>query len=217
MSDLDLSPDSRSFKLREMFWNDDYRQYTSDRQLSGSEAQSQVDRARNFEILLEAMPPVIQPFDLLAGIPSAHQIRGGSLDLGHYDGHYTPGHANLIDKGLTGIRDRAREKLLDETDPERRDFLESTVIAYDAAIDFAARHADHADRLAADTEDPRCLDELRRIARACRRLDKPAEARAAIQQAKAALGRMNSDAPFTETTNYDQKEWSELLAQLSAS
>ncbi|HCV22030.1 MAG TPA: hypothetical protein DGN59_01115 [Candidatus Latescibacteria bacterium] len=90
-----------------------------------------------------------------------------SLDLGHYDGHYTPGNANLIRMGYIGIRNRAKEKLIGESDPSKRDFLEATVISYDAACAFAEKHARHAEALADETTDPQRRVELMQMAEVC--------------------------------------------------
>ena len=54
-----------------------------------------------------------------------------------------------------------------------------------------------------------------KIADAYRRLDKPVEARATLEQAKAVLARMRADLPFAETTNYSRQEWGQLLDSLS--
>merc|ERR1712000_569110 len=71
---------------------------------------------------------------------------GSSLDFGHYDGHYTPGNANLIRMGYIGIRNRAKEKLIGESDPSKRDFLEA---------------------LADETTDPQRRVELMQMAEVC--------------------------------------------------
>lgn len=52
------------------------------------------------------------------------------------------------------------------------------------------------------------------MANAYRRLDKPVEARATIEQAKAVLGRMKDESLFAETTNYNRRQWEELLKSL---
>ncbi len=53
------------------------------------------------------------------------------------------------------------------------------------------------------------------IASAYRRLNKPLEARATLEQAKAVLGRIKTESAFTETTNYNRQQWTELLDSLS--
>lgn len=170
MHELELDPGSRSALLREALWHRDHEQYLNGAVIAGSGAPGLVGRAKDFALLLGATPPVLQPGDLIAGISLAQPVEGSTLDLGTYDGHYPPGHVNLIRLGLTGIRDRATEKLQDETDPARRDFLEATVLAYEAACVFAGRHAAAAEALAGQTTDPGRRDDLTRVADACRQL-----------------------------------------------
>ncbi|MEW6751096.1 MAG: pyruvate formate lyase family protein [Candidatus Latescibacterota bacterium] len=170
MPNLELEPAGRSHALREMFWNREHEQYLDSRVLAGSGQPTLVGRARDFALLLDATPPVFQPRDLLAGIALLRPAEGSTLDLGHYDGHYTPGHANLVRLGYSGIRARAQEKLETEVDPARRGFLEATVIAYEAASRFAARHAVAARVLAESTEDPVRRADLVRTGQACDQL-----------------------------------------------
>lgn len=62
---------------------------------------------------------------------------------------------------------------------------------------------------------PEVLDAYVQIARAYRELGDSAQARGALEQAKAVLSRMKPEAAFTDTTNYDRAQWSELLDYLS--
>ena len=62
---------------------------------------------------------------------------------------------------------------------------------------------------------PEAIDAYVQIAGVYRRLDRPTEARRAIEQAKVVLGRMKPDADFTATTNFDRKQWTEVLEALS--
>jgi len=183
MRDLDLSPDSRSHQLRRMYWDGEHKAHLTTQVLMGSGKPELVGRARDFATLLEATPPVIQTADLLAGVSTVQRSEGSTLDLGEYDGHYTPGHANIIRMGYPGIRRRAAEKLADETDPVRRDFLEATALTYQAACDFAAKHAVHARALARVTPDPGRRDELVRMAEVCQEIatGPPASFQAGLQ------------------------------------
>lgn len=61
---------------------------------------------------------------------------------------------------------------------------------------------------------PEVLDAYVQIAACYRRLGKPEDARGTLQQAKVALRRMKSDAPFLDTTNFTREEWSRLLDSL---
>ena len=49
-----------------------------------------------------------------------------------------------------------------------------------------------------------------------RRLNRPAEARGTLQQAKVVLDRLPADAPFANSTNFSRREWTELLDWLNA-
>ena len=62
---------------------------------------------------------------------------------------------------------------------------------------------------------PEVLDAYVQIANAYRQLGDTAQARSALEQAKAVLGRMEREAAFTGSTNYDRAQWSELLDYLS--
>ncbi|MEE8397724.1 MAG: pyruvate formate lyase family protein, partial [Desulfobacterales bacterium] len=193
MQDLELAPDSRSHRLREMYWNGDHNQYIVSKVLAGSgepttanaakylamgyplfgriqHGSTLVERAEDFAALLNETSPVIQASDMLAGITTVLPAEGSTIALGHYDGHYTPGNANIIRMGYTGIRDRASEKLAAETDPAKRDFLEAAVISYDAACRFAETHALHAEALADEALDPKRRDELKQIASVCHQI-----------------------------------------------
>lgn len=183
MQDLELVPNSRSHHLREMYWRGEQEAYTICKVLVGSGESTQVGKAQDFATVLAETPPAIQPLDMLAGITTVSLAEGSSIDLGHYDGHYTPGHVNLIGMGYTGIRDRAQEKLADETDPSKRDFLQATVIAYDAASRFAEKHARHAQELADKSADPERRGELLCIAEVCHQIavGPPATFHAALQ------------------------------------
>jgi len=170
LQDLELDPNSRSYELREMYWNGEYNKHLVSKVLVGSGEPTLVGKAKDFATMLDETPPVIQPVDMIAGIRAAGSAEGSSIDLGHYDGHYTPGHPNIIHKGYTGIRDRAKEKLAVESDPSKRDFLEATVISYDAACRFAEKHALYAEELASKESDSGRKSELMRIAEVCHQI-----------------------------------------------
>lgn len=179
----DLDPAGRSYALREAFWRREPERYLIQERLEGCGEETLVGHARDFAAWLDASPPSIQPLDLLAGIALIRPAPGSSLNFGHYDGHYPPGHAKLMREGLTGIRDRARAKLAGETDPTKRDFLEAVVIAYEAARRCVARHACHAEELAARETDASRRAELQRMAAVCHQLTEgpPASFQAGLQ------------------------------------
>jgi len=163
-----LDPESRSFRLREEYWKNTPRQYETSVSLEPSSTPGLIGFGENFAARLDASPPAIQPYDMLAGVILAH-LPGdrGSFPLGEYDPHYPPGHIKLLRHGFAGIRDRAREKLEEETDPQKREFLESVAISYDAACRYAKRNADHARELAEDENDEQRKEELQQIANVC--------------------------------------------------
>ena len=95
-----------------------------------------------------------------------------------------PGHTTLdgkfYSKGLLDFKQQIAERIarLDFiNDPEvvaRREQLTGMSIACDAAVTFAERHADLAEKLARSEKEPRRREELERIAANCRRV--PAQA-----------------------------------------
>jgi len=64
---------------------------------------------------------------------------------------------------------------------------------------------------------PEVLEAYLQLARAYRRLNKPNEARSALDQAKVALARMKADQCFTEATNFGKEQWAELLDWMGGS
>jgi tetratricopeptide (TPR) repeat protein len=64
------------------------------------------------------------------------------------------------------------------------------------------------------TTAPEVLDAYLQIANVYRRMDRPAEARTSLEQARLALRRIPPDAPFEQTTNYNRKQWDDLLNRL---
>lgn len=62
---------------------------------------------------------------------------------------------------------------------------------------------------------PEVLEAYVQMARAYHRLGQAAEARAALEQAKLALARLEAGADFSKTTNYTRDQWSQLLDQLA--
>jgi tetratricopeptide (TPR) repeat protein len=62
--------------------------------------------------------------------------------------------------------------------------------------------------------EPESLEAYVQIASCYRRLNRPAEARSTLEQARVVLQRMRPDAEFTRTTRYDRQQWAELLTWL---
>jgi pyruvate-formate lyase len=167
---LELAPQSRTDRLREMYWRGTYRQSLVWVDLAGCDQDTLTGHAGDFSILLAASDPSIQPGELIVSSHLALPRDREALDFGYYNPHYPPGYATLLRMGLPGIRDHARGRLERESDPARREFLRAVEIAYDAACDHVARYAAHAADLAGAETDPDLRRDLQRIAAACHEL-----------------------------------------------
>lgn len=167
---LELDPDSRIFRLREMHWEKTHEGALASKPITGSGDDSLTGHARDFRSLLEASDPFIQPDELIVGTSLATPEDGESIDLGEYDPHYPPGHATLLTKGLAGIRDEARARLQGEADSASRDFLGAVEISYNAACRYVEKCGRHAAEMAAVEANPTRMLELERIASNCEEL-----------------------------------------------
>jgi formate C-acetyltransferase len=82
----------------------------------------------------------------------------------------------VLKRGFGGLRREAQEKLdaLDPLSPtantEKKPFLEAIILICDAIIGWANRHADLAEKMAAEESDPQRKAELELIAANCRRV-----------------------------------------------
>src|SRR5205814_3064245 len=92
---------------------------------------------------------------------------------GIFAGHCAVNYRKALAVGLEGLKREAREQLAAGVDEPGRDFLEAAVVACDAAIGWAHRHADLAAELASAEQDPLRREEYRALAEVCRRV--PAE------------------------------------------
>ena len=96
-------------------------------------------------------------------------------------GHLAPDYSRVLTRGLDAMAREAQERLgaLDLTDPaaiRMRDFCRAAAIVAEAAIRFANRFADLADRLGATEESAARRNELLAMARICRKVPaQPAE------------------------------------------
>jgi formate C-acetyltransferase len=165
-----LSPDSRSHRLREMYWQRTHTAAQTIRRVQASGDASLTGHARDFAALLDASDPWIQPHELIVSCHLALPEPGSGLDLGYHNPHYPPGHEILLRMGLPGMRDEAHRRLATETDPEKIDFLRAVEISYDAACQFVLKHARLAGDLAGSEPDAGRLAELRGISAICRAL-----------------------------------------------
>lgn len=180
---LELSSDSRSFRLREMYWNGTHSAALDEKLIIGSGEATMLGYAKDFAALIAVSEPFIQDDERIVGVCLAVPGDGSKLDLGQYDPHFPPGHQNILSLGLAGMRDSARKRSERVTDPDKRQFLEAVVIAYDAACDYVRKYARHATKLASLEPDPGRKDELLKIAAVCSELaaTRPSSFYAALQ------------------------------------
>ena len=95
------------------------------------------------------------------------------------DGHIIVDIHRVVNEGLESVIDRARQGLealhtaTDTHSLRSGAFLEGAVIACQAAIRFAERYAEEAERLAENTTDVDWREELRQIAEVCRERTRP--------------------------------------------
>ncbi|MBU9729176.1 pyruvate formate lyase family protein, partial [Diplocloster modestus] len=105
-----------------------------------------------------------------------------AADIGTYfqggDGHFAPDHPWLIKNGLQTIINQCQEglsKIDYKNDPEcvkKKDFYEAAIISANAVIQFAARYADLAEKMAAEETDEVRKQELLEMAQICRHVPK---------------------------------------------
>jgi len=109
----------------------------------------------------------------------------GAGNCGAIPGHLIPNYPKVLRLGFRAIAAELEEMRAQESDATRRDFLRALVICCEAAVAFAERYADEAERLAQRESDPPRRAELQEIARICRRV--PAEPVATFQEALQSL------------------------------
>ena len=98
--------------------------------------------------------------------------KGHRQDDGYSLTHWTGGYEKVLEKGLLGIKKDAEDRLarLDRADPEdfkKLPFVESVILALDAAAEIGGRFAAKARKLAAEKNDGKRKAELLKIAEAC--------------------------------------------------
>jgi pyruvate formate-lyase/glycerol dehydratase family glycyl radical enzyme len=96
------------------------------------------------------------------------------LEITYGIGHFTMNHPRVLKLGLAGIIAEAQERY-DALTPEERQaykglFFDAVIRSLRSAIRFARRYADLAESLAEREADPERAEELRTIARVCRRV-----------------------------------------------
>jgi formate C-acetyltransferase len=164
---LEFAPQGRIHRLREMYWAGTYRHGVAYKEIVGCEEDTLTGYARDFDTLLAASDPFIQPDELIVGSRLADPLDSEAIRLGYYNSHYPPGYVTLLRTGLAGIRDQARARLETEADPDKGEFLRAVAIAYDAACRHVTRYAAHASDMAAAESDPGRRRDLERIAAVC--------------------------------------------------
>jgi formate C-acetyltransferase len=171
----------RCIRLRDMHWRGTYRESVTSKYVGGVAGDTPVDYAEDFAKLLEASDPFIQADELIVGCCLV--TPEDEINTGFYNAHYPPGYATLLREGLPGIRDWARRRVKEESDPEKRAFLCAVEISYEAACRYSGKHADLAREMAVMEDDPSRMRDLRRIASACDELvtQAPASFHAALQ------------------------------------
>ncbi len=123
-------------------------------------------RARSFrDRAVRALPEDV--------LKAHHSLLFLLTSLGCGVGHLAPDYSRVLNRGLEAMAGEARAQLeaLDLTDPDalrRRDFCQAAAIVATAAVRFANRFADLAERLAAAETDAGRRIELVEIARICR-------------------------------------------------
>jgi pyruvate formate-lyase/glycerol dehydratase family glycyl radical enzyme len=125
-----------------------------------------------YDRVMAVLPDHVRQAQEIGAISGRGNITSG-------DGHIIVDYPTLMKSGLEGVIAQADEALAhlspyDGADARKRPFLEGVGIACNAAVRFAARYADEAERQAVQEQDAGRRAELERIAEACRRV--PAKA-----------------------------------------
>jgi pyruvate-formate lyase len=180
---LNLDSSSRISKLRELYWNKSHNTGLVRKNIEGSGDNSLIGHALDFSAILEASDVFLLPDDLIVGCHLALPKERGSLNLGHYDSHYPPGHETILNMGLTGIRDYARKRLETEIDNEKKEFLRAVEISYDSACKYAQKYADYISEMSLLETNPKRKDELKEISDVCHEIanDRPTSFHSALQ------------------------------------
>ncbi len=166
----ELDPSSRVYRLREMYWNKAHNAGLIRKEIHGSGEDTLIGHAKDFAEILKASDVFILPDELIVGCHLAIPKQGSNIKLGFYDPHFPPGHELILNMGIAGIRDYARERLLYETNSDSRDFLESVEISYNAACEYISKYADYISNLSLLETNPGRKNELKKICNICNEL-----------------------------------------------
>ena len=147
-------------------------------------------RAQALHMACAHMPIAIEPDELIVGLRTLlaparengnvwltplptfirDEVEAECVDRGRSTSHNVPGFGKLVHHGLGELADRARTNRETETDPDKREYLGSFVIACDAVGVLLGRYAGLAGELAEQADDPVRRGELTKISTACAHL-----------------------------------------------
>ncbi len=100
----------------------------------------------------------------------------GIGNAGAVPGHIIPDYPRVLREGFAGIYAELERLEAEALEVEKKDFLRALMVCCKAARSVAARYAEEAERLAVEENDTARADELREIARICRKVPwEPAE------------------------------------------
>ncbi len=100
----------------------------------------------------------------------------GIGNCGAVPGHIIPDYPRVLREGFVGLTEYFR-KIMDSVEKsDHKNFLRALIISAEATKDFAARYADRVEEILEEESDPSRMEELREIARICRKVPwEPAE------------------------------------------
>jgi pyruvate formate-lyase/glycerol dehydratase family glycyl radical enzyme len=121
-----------------------------------------------YDRVMATLPDYVKQAQEIGAISGRGNITSG-------DGHIIVDYPKVLREGLEGLIGEAEEALrslalYDAAAHRKRPFLEAAIVTCRAAVRFAARYAEEAERQARDEPDPVRRAELERISQACRRV-----------------------------------------------
>ena len=171
-----------------------------------------VRKALAFQTICENSPVYIGPGELIVGTRTFFNFQKnwdgtidwscapltaypnfvGDDDIARFGGdfsgvnsqHYTPALGILLENGIGGITEKARQRKEDPAlQPRHLEFLDSVILAYTGLGRLVSRYADHAEELAQKAACPEEKVRLAGIAECCRHISsqKPRNFREAVQ------------------------------------
>ncbi len=120
--------------------------------------------------------------------------------------------------GYSGLQDNLSQRDTESLTPQEKALLRNSRFAVGDTYFALGRYRDalRAYQSAANhyVASPEVLVAYVQIANVYRRMERPAEARTSLEQARLALRRIPPQVRFEQTTNYNRKQWGELLDRL---